>query len=82
MTKGKATRLSKAAKEFNVGISTIVDFLNKKGVEIESNPNAKISAEAYELLVAEYSSDVFIKKKSEELSQKLHQEKEEEKEIS
>ena len=67
----KATRLSKAAREFNVGISTIVEFLHKKGIEIDSSPNAKIDPEVYDLLANEYSSDLSIKKKSDEFSQ-LH----------
>lgn len=67
----KATRLSKAAREFNVGISTIVEFLHKQGIEIDSSPNAKIKPEVYDLLAEEYSSDLSIKKKSEEFSQ-LH----------
>lgn len=66
----KSTRLSKAARLFNVGISTIVEFLAKKGVQIDSGPNTKISPEAYDLLAEEYSSDLSIKQKSEELSRK------------
>ena len=61
------TRLSKAARELNVGISTIVEFLNKKGLDIDSNPNNKVPAEYYDLLVKEYSSDSAIKKESEKL---------------
>jgi len=68
MGTGKATRLSKAAREFNVGISTIVEFLQKKGFEIDSNPNTKISEDLYKLLVVEYRSDLDIKKESEKLS--------------
>ena len=64
----KATRLSKAAREFNVGISTIVEFLHKKGFDIDSNPNTKVSPEQYDLLVKEYSSDIDVKKESEKLS--------------
>ncbi len=71
MVTGKATRLSKAAREFNVGISTIIEFLQKKGFDIDSNPNTKISPELYELLVREYSSDLNVKKESEKLN--LHQ---------
>ena len=37
-------RLSKAAKEFNVGLPTVVEFLAKKGIEIEARPNTKIEA--------------------------------------
>ena len=43
MTDKKELRLSKLAREFNVGITTIVDFLKKKGFEIESNPNTKVA---------------------------------------
>jgi len=69
MTEGlKATRLSKAARELNVGISTIVEFLQKKGYEIDSNPNTKISADAYGLLLDEYSSDISVKKESEKVT--------------
>jgi len=63
----KATRLSKAAREFNVGISTIVEFLHKKGFNIDSNPNTKVAPELYNLLVQEYSSDLNVKKESEKL---------------
>ena len=68
MGTGKATRLSKVARKFNVGISTIVEFLQKKGFEIDSNPNTKISEELFRLLIKEYSSDLDIKKESEKLS--------------
>jgi translation initiation factor IF-2 len=60
-------RLSKIAKECNVGISTIVEFLHKKGIEIESNPNSKISEEMYDLLKKEYRSDLTVKMESEKL---------------
>ena len=66
----KATRLSKAAREFNVGISTIVEFLHKKGFSLDQNPNTKIPQEAYLLLVKEYSTDIRAKKESESLGLK------------
>jgi translation initiation factor IF-2 len=73
----KATRLSKAAHEFNVGISTIVEFLHKKGFELDPNPNTKLPHEAYLLLVKEYSTDISVKKESEKLILKdLHRKKE------
>jgi translation initiation factor IF-2 len=53
----KPTRLNKAAAELNVGISTIVEFLHKKGIVIEENPNTKITPEIFALLVKEYQSD-------------------------
>lgn len=66
----KATRLSKAARKFNVGISTIVEFLNKNGFDLDPNPNTKLPDEAYNLLVKEYSTDISVKKESERLSLK------------
>jgi len=73
----KVTRLSKAAREFNVGISTIVEFLHKKGFNLDPNPNTKIPPEAYALLVKEYSKDLNAKKESEKLLLKeLHRKKE------
>jgi translation initiation factor IF-2 len=73
----KATRLSKAAREFNVGIATIVEFLHKKGFELDPNPNTKLPHEAYLLLVKEYSTDISVKKESEKLILKdLHRKKE------
>jgi translation initiation factor IF-2 len=73
----KATRLSKAAREFNVGIATIVDFLHKKGFDLDPNPNTKLPHEAYLLLLKEYSSDLNVKKESEKLILKdLHRKKE------
>jgi translation initiation factor IF-2 len=73
----KVTRLSKAAREFNVGISTIVEFLHKKGFDLDPNPNTKLPPDAYKLLVKEYSTDISVKKESEKLILKdLHRKKE------
>jgi len=78
MTQGKQSiRLSKVAKELNVGISTIVDFLNKKKIEIDSNPNTKINSDVYDLLLHEYSQDGKMKKESEKLSLGKHRSKSE-----
>ena len=63
-------RLSKVAREFNVGISTIVEFLHKKGFQIDGNPNAKVSTECYSALVQEYSKDIEIKKEKEKVTQR------------
>ncbi|PIF06722.1 MAG: translation initiation factor IF-2 [Draconibacterium sp.] len=73
----KNRRLSKLAREFNVGISTIVEFLNKKGIEIDSNPNTKVSADAYDILAKEYSSDINLKKESKKVNLKSTREKKE-----
>lgn len=77
MAERKATRLSKAARELNVGITTIVEFLSKKGYEIDSNPNTKIDPELYDLLLEEYSTDLSVKKESEKLMLKNLRERQE-----
>ncbi|MFZ4463909.1 MAG: translation initiation factor IF-2 [Bacteroidales bacterium] len=69
MTEGSTIpiRLSKAAKEFNVGTSTIVEFLSKKGHQIDPNPNTKLTPDMYSLILKEYQSEKQVK----EVSQKL-----------
>jgi translation initiation factor IF-2 len=68
MSDTNTIRLSKIARELNVGISTIVEFLHKKGVKIDSNPNEKITSDQYELLLKEFSTDLNVKKESEKLN--------------
>ena len=77
MTDQKGSRLSKLAKEFNVGITTIVEFLHKKGHDIENNPNAKVGSEIVTILEKEYSKDLSVKKESEKLNLKNLREKKE-----
>jgi translation initiation factor IF-2 len=50
-------RLSKVAKEFNLSTTTLVDFLNSKNIEIEDNPNFKISEDVYQLLLTKFLPD-------------------------
>ena len=72
MSEAAAIRLNKVLKEIGVGIDHVVDFLDKKGVKVEKNPNAKISMEAYDLLLKEFQSDKQAKKSAEEITtQKL-----------
>jgi len=64
MSEVKALRLNKVARELNVGITTIVEFLNKKGHKIDANPNAKIDEELYSLLLSEFQAEKSDKEKS------------------
>lgn len=64
----KAIRLSKLARDFNVGISTLVDFLSKKGHKVESNPNTKVDANLYEMLIKEFGAEMNLKKESQRVS--------------
>jgi len=72
MVLGSIKRLSKVARDFNVGISTIVDFLHKKGFDIGSDPNSKITDDAFSLLEKEYKGDINLKKESEKINLKSH----------
>ncbi|MBQ3610518.1 MAG: translation initiation factor IF-2 [Bacteroidaceae bacterium] len=62
-------RLNKVTRDLNVGITTVVEFLQKKGYAIEANPNTKISEEQYAELVKEFSTDKNLKKETEKLMQ-------------
>ena len=65
-------RLIKVSKNLNVGINTLVEFLHKKGIEIEANPNAKIEDEQYDILIAEFGKDKNIRKEATITREKLH----------
>ena len=53
-----AVRLNKVIRELNVGISTAVEFLQKKGLgSVEADSNAKITDEQYNALVKEFGKD-------------------------
>ena len=62
-------RLNKVTRDLNVGIATVVDFLQKKGYEVEANPNVKITDEQYAALVKEFRKDQDLKKESEKIIQ-------------
>ena len=62
-------RLNKVTRDLNVGITTVVEFLQKKGYEIEASPNAKITEEQYAVLVKEFSTDKNLKIESEKFIQ-------------
>src|SRR5690348_3261545 len=65
----KSIRLKAATVEFNQSIDHIVAFLKKKGIDIASDPNTKVTAEAYALLQNEFQSDKAIRKEAEKISQ-------------
>ncbi len=51
-------KLIQVQRKLNVGINTVVDFLHKKGFDVEDNPNTRISDEQYALLVKEFGKDL------------------------
>ena len=50
-------RISKLLKQFNIGLGDLVEFLRKKGVEIDENPNAKVSDEYLPELHKQFGKD-------------------------
>lgn len=74
-TKGPQ-RLGKAATQLNVSKDTIVEFLAKKGVSIDSNPMAKIEAEVYDMLLAEFAGDQIAKEKTKAVATKIKESRE------
>ena len=57
MTNNRKIRLIQVAKEFKVGLNTIVDFLLKKGIQIDGSPNSQVSPDMYAMLEKEFGSN-------------------------
>ncbi len=65
-------RLSKLIKQFNIGLDTLVDFLNSKGAGIEdANPNMKVSDEFLPELHKKFGKDLELKEAAEKVDVKL-----------
>ncbi|MBF8457714.1 translation initiation factor IF-2 [Kaistella sp. G5-32] len=60
-------RLNKAVKEFNISMTRLVEFLQSKGIVVESNPNAQLEESAYSALEAEFRKDGEQRKASHEV---------------
>ncbi len=76
MSISKPARLNKVARDFNVSINTIVDFLEEKGVSIEARPTTKIEPNVYDILMSEFAADKEMKEKSSEISNRTREQKE------
>ena len=61
-----AIKISKAAKDLNVGIPTLVEFLKKNNQNVENGLNSRITDEQYDMLVKEFKTDKDLKSKSEQ----------------
>ena len=62
-----AIRLAKVAKELNVGVSTIVEFLQDKGYDIENKPSSKLSEAMHTAALQEFSTSAAIKEEADKL---------------
>jgi len=72
MSDAKTMRLSKVAKEFNLSLGKITEFLATKGRSVENNPNAKIGDEEYSLLSKEFSGDKSAKEEAQHVGLNLN----------
>ncbi|MBQ3174835.1 MAG: translation initiation factor IF-2 [Bacteroidales bacterium] len=71
MTANEQIRINKVLKEFNIGMGTLVEFLGKKGIAIEANPNAKITGDAYALVEKEFRKEQIVKEESKKVAIKV-----------
>lgn len=67
MSEGKSTNLLKTAKELNIGLSTAVEFLGKKGYKVEARPNTKLTDEMYDVLLKEFQGDKIVKEEAKQI---------------
>ena len=62
------TKISKVAKDLNVALPTVIDFLRKKNITVDDNPNARIEDDVVDLLVKEFRNDKDLKTLSDQFS--------------
>lgn len=70
------TKISKIAKDLNISLSTAVEFLRKKDITVDDNPNARVEDDVVDILVKEFKSDQDLKTKSEKFSNERQQQRE------
>ena len=64
-------RLSKIIRQYNIGLDILVDFLHKQGVDVEANPNAKVSDELLPAIGKQFGKDLELKKAAEKVDVKI-----------
>jgi len=69
-------RLNKVLRELNISLDRAVEYLSKKGYEIEARPTTKISDEVYNVLLDEFQTDKSKKVESREVGEEKRKEKE------
>jgi translation initiation factor IF-2 len=68
MSEDKSIKLIKAVKELNIGMGTIVDFLNSKGYKVDKNPNSVLNSDMYSTLVKQFAADKSIKEEAKQIN--------------
>ncbi|HAP01450.1 MAG TPA: translation initiation factor IF-2 [Bacteroidetes bacterium] len=61
-------RIAAVAKELNVGLNHLIEYLNQKGFSVENKPTVKITDEMYEVLLLEFAQDKSDKQKADKIS--------------
>ena len=64
-------RISKLLRQFNIGLSDLVDFLQKQGVEVDADPNAKVSDEYLPALNKQFGKDLELKQAADKVEVKI-----------
>ncbi len=64
-------RLNKILRQYNIGLQDLVDFLVKQGLEVENNPNAKISDEYLPIIDKQFGKDLAMKEAAEKVDIKM-----------
>jgi translation initiation factor IF-2 len=64
MSEDKNLGILKVAKELNIGLGTIAEFLNGKGFKVEARPTTKLTDEMYSSLLKEYQGDKILREES------------------
>jgi translation initiation factor IF-2 len=76
MSEGKTMRLNKVLRELNISLDRAVEYLAKKGHEIDSRPTTKISSDIYQVLQDGFETDANKKAASKEVGEEKRKEKE------
>ena len=71
MVENETIRINKVVKELNIGIGTLVEFLKKKGIDVDPSPNSKISTTAYLLAQKEFDKEHILKEQSKKIIFKI-----------
>ena len=69
------TKISKVAKDLNVALPTVIEFLHKKNISIDDNPNTRVEDDVVDILVKEFKNDKDQKNKSEQFSSERQKER-------
>ena len=62
------TKISKIAKDLNVSVTTVIEFLGKRNITIDANPNTRVEDDIVDMLMSAFKSDKDLKNRSEQIT--------------